>query len=120
MTARQPLVAVLYSVPLLCEALDSALENIAHVQAFPAHCGDTVGLLRAIRPDAIVVDDPDEAEYARRWAKRHDVPLVHVALREQKIRVLRDGGWEERRGTTAEAIRNALAGALYGSRDGAS
>jgi hypothetical protein len=117
-SARQPLVAVLYSVPLLCEALISALENIAHVQAFPAGRGDTVGLLRSVRPDAVVVDDPDEAESARRWARRHRVPLIHVGLREQTISVLRNGGWEERPGATAESIRNALAGSLYGPRDG--
>jgi hypothetical protein len=114
---RQPFVAVLYSVPLLCEALSSALENIADVHAFPAGRGDTVGLLRSIAPDAIVVDDPDEAESARRWARRHSVPLVHVGLREQKISVLHNGGWEERPGPTAESIRNAVAGSLYGRRD---
>ncbi len=92
MSAQQPLVAVLYSVPLLCEALSSALDDIAEVHAFPAGRGDTVGLLRSVRPDAIVVDDPDEAESARRWARRHSVPLVRVGLREQTISVLRNGG----------------------------
>jgi hypothetical protein len=110
---RQPFVAVLYSVPLLCEALSSALENIADVHSFPAGRGDTVGLLRSIAPDAIVVDDPDEAESARRWARRHGVPLVHVVLRERKIRVLRNGGWEESPARSAESIRNVLAGSIY-------
>jgi hypothetical protein len=119
MSARQPLVAVLYRVPLLCEALSSALDDIADMQAFPAGRGDTVGLLRSIRPDAIVVDDPDEAESARRWAKRHDVPLVHVGLREQTLNVLRNGDWDEHPCASAESIRNALAGSLYGRRAGA-
>jgi hypothetical protein len=110
---RQPFVAVLYSVPLLCEALSSALENIADVQAFPARRGDTVGLLRSVRPDAVVVDDPDEAEHARPWAKRHGIPLVYVVLRERKIRVLRNGGWEESPARSAESIRNVLAGSIY-------
>jgi hypothetical protein len=116
MSVRQPLVAVLYSVPLLCEALSSALDEIAHVQAFPAG-RDTVGLLRSIRPDAIVVDDPDEAESARRWARRHHVPLVRVGLREQTIDILRNGDWDQRPCPTAETIRNALAESLYGRRD---
>jgi hypothetical protein len=116
-SARQPLVALLYRVPLLCEALNSALENIADVLAFPAGRSDAVGLLRSVRPDAIVVDDREEAERALRWAKRHHVPLVHVELREQKISVLHNGGWEERPGPTAESIRNAVAGSLYGRRD---
>jgi hypothetical protein len=117
-TARQPFVAVLYSVPLLCEALSSALENIADVHSFPAGRGDTVGLLRSIAPDAIVVDDPDEAESARRWARRHGVPLVHVVLRERKIRVLRNGGWEESPARSAESIRNVLAGSIYARERG--
>ena len=118
MSGPQPRVALLYSVPLLCEALDSALDDIAEVHAFRAG-RDTLGLLRAVRPDAVVVDDPDEAEEACRWAKRHGMPLVYIALRERKIRILRDGVWEERPGASAEAVRNALAGSFYGRRDGA-
>ena len=45
-TKRQPLVAFLYSVPLLHEALLSTLDSIADVQAFPAGRGDVTGLLR--------------------------------------------------------------------------
>ena len=116
MSRSQPRVAVLYSVPLLCEALDSALEDIAEVHSFRAG-RDTLGLLRAVRPDAIVVDDGDEAEEARRWAKRHHMPVVHISLREGTIRVLRDGAWEERPGGSAEAVRNALAASLYGRKD---
>ena len=96
----------------------SALENIADVHSFPAGRGDTVGLLRSIAPDAIVVDDPDEAESARRWARRHGVPLVHVVLRERKIRVLRNGGWEESPARSAESIRNVLAGSIYARERG--
>ena len=115
---RQPLVAFLYSVPLLHEALLSTLDSIADVQAFPAGRGDVTGLLRSVKPDAIVVDDADEADEARSWAKRHHAPLVHICLREQTIRVLRNGGWEETAGAGAEAIRNVLAGSLYGRGNG--
>ena len=115
---RQPLVAFLYSVPLLHEALLSTLDSIADVQAFPAGRGDVTGLLRAINPDAIVVDDADEAAEASSWAKRHHAPLVHICLREQTVRVLRNGGWEETAGAGAETIRNILVGSLYGQRNG--
>jgi hypothetical protein len=115
---RQPFVAVVCSVPMLCEALSSALENIADVQAFPARRGDTVGLLRSVRPDVVVVDDPDEAESALPWAKRHGVPLLHVVLRERKIRVLRNGGWEESPARSAESLRNAVAGSIYARERG--
>jgi hypothetical protein len=116
---RQPLVALLYSVPLLHEALLATLDSIAEVEAFPAGRGDVTGLLRSVRPDAIVVDDAIEADEAVPWAKRHQTPLVHVSLREQKIRVLRNGQWEESVGTGAETIRNVLAGSLYGRGNGA-
>ncbi len=110
---EQPRVAVLYSVPLLCGGLSSALANIAEVQAFPARRGDTIGLLRSVRPDAVVVDDAREASEAQRWTKRHELPLVYVSLRDRKIKVLRDGRWEESVGTSAESIRNVLAGSMY-------
>ena len=117
-TERQPLVAFLYSVPLLHEALLSTLDSIADIQAFPAGRGDVTGLLRSVGPDAILVDDSSEADEARAWAGRHHVPLVHISLQEQKIRVLRNGGWEETAGAGAETIRNVLAGSLYGRRNG--
>ena len=109
-----PLVAVLYSVPLLCEALSSTLDDIAEVHSFPAGRGDTAGLLRCVSPDAVVVDDSAEAEAACHWTKRHERPLVHVSLRDQKVRVLQNGAWAESPGATAESIRNALAGAIHG------
>ncbi len=110
---RRPLVAVLYSVPLLGEAISSSLRDIAEVRGFQAGRGDPVGLLRVLRPDAVVVDDAGEAEAARTWAEDGGVPLVHVRLRERKIGVLRGSEWEESIGASVDAIRNAVAGALY-------
>jgi hypothetical protein len=110
---EQPRIALLYTVPLLCEALSSAFENIAEVQSFPAGRADVVGLLRSLRPDAVVVDDAAEADEAQRWTSPEGLPLVHISLRERKLRLLRDGAWEESDGTSAEAIRNLLAGSIY-------
>ena len=110
---RQPLAAVLYSVPLLCEAISSALDDIAEVRMFRASRGDTVGLLRSLRPDAVVVDHPAEAEEAREWSEEREIPLVHINLRERKIGVLRAGDWEESAGAGRESIRNIIAGAMY-------
>jgi hypothetical protein len=117
-TTRKPLVALLYSVPMLREALSSTLDSIADVQAFPAGRGDVTGLLRSVKPDAIVVDDADEADKARSWAKRHHAPLVHICLRKQTIKSLNNGGWDETAGAGAETIRNLLAGSLYGRGNG--
>jgi hypothetical protein len=110
---RQSLVAVLYSVPLLCEAISSALDDIAEVRTFRAHHGGTVGLLQSVRPDAVVVDHPIEAAEARAWTEDRGIPLVHVNLRERSIRVLRTGAWEESAGASPESIRNVIAGAMY-------
>jgi hypothetical protein len=111
--AREPLVAVLYSVPLLYEAISSSLDEIAEVHGFPARRSDPVGLLRALAPDAVVVDDPVEAEAVSVWAEEQDVPLVHVRLLERKLRLLRHGEWQESIGASADAIRNVIAGSLY-------
>jgi hypothetical protein len=110
---RVPLVAVLYSVPLLGEAISSSLRDIAEVRGFPAGRGDPIGLLRVLRPDAVVVDDAGEGEAIRSWAESGGVPLVHVRLRERKIGVLHEGEWEESIGASVDAIRNAVAGSLY-------
>ena len=110
---RQPLVAVLSSVPLLSEAISLSLEGIANVRSFPARRDDPIGLLDAVAPAAVVVDDTAEAEAVRQWAEDQGVPLVHVRLHKRKIRLLRHGEWQESIGASAEAIRNVIAGSLY-------
>jgi hypothetical protein len=110
---RQPLVAVFSSVPLLSEAIALSLEGIANVRGFPARRGDPTGLLSALTPAAVVVDDTAEAEAVRRWAEGRDVLLVHVLLHKRKIRLLRHGEWQESIGASSDAIRNAIAGSLY-------
>jgi hypothetical protein len=112
-SARQPLVAVLYSVPLLCEAISSALDDIAEVRSFRALRGDPVGLLESVRPDAVVVDNPIEAGRVRGWTEGRGVPLVHIGLRERKISLLRSGDWEQSNGASAESIRNVIAGSMF-------
>jgi len=110
----KPFVAVLSHVPLVTDAMVDALEEIAEVRAFTTQNGDTVGLLRSLRPDAIVVDGPEAAEAAAKYARAADVPLVFVCLRERKLRVLTDDGWRDEAGRpSTESLRNALAEAIY-------
>lgn len=112
--AVQPFVAVLSGVPLVTEALVDALTGIADVRVFTNPNGDTVGLLRSLNPDAIVVDGAEEAESAATYARRAGVPLLHVCLPERKLRVLDGDGWrDEPAGLSPEALRNALAEAIY-------
>ena len=94
----KPFVAVLSHVPLVTGAIVDALEGIAEVRAFTTQNGDTVGLLRSLRPDAIVVDGPDAAESAAKYARAADVPLLYVSLRERKLRVLESDGWRDEAG----------------------
>ena len=67
---EQPLIVLVCRVELLGEALRGALDEIAEVQMFRAGLGDTDGLLRSLRPDAVVVDDTAEAEAALAFANR--------------------------------------------------
>jgi hypothetical protein len=112
----EPLVAVLCSTPILCEALSAALESIADVRRFPAGRGDVAGLLRSLAPDGVVVDSEEDLEAAAEFASEFDAPLVHVSLRRDRLRVLADGEWQEPESQQAspEAIRNALVGGIYG------
>jgi hypothetical protein len=111
---RLPLVAVISGVPLLSEAVEEALDGIAEVRSFPAGGGDTVEFLRFLRPDAVVVDNAEEARAAVRFAREENVTLVHVSLPDQRLRLLRTGGWVEYTSGLAspERLRSALAAGL--------
>ncbi len=113
--ADRPLVAVVCSVPLLGEALVSTLD-FAEVRAFSSRGGDLAGLLRWVRPDAVVVDSTKGALEATEFALEHDAPLVHVSVRDRSLHLYRAGEWEQvanGEGPTPEALRNVVAGALF-------
>lgn len=109
-----PLVAVIAHVPILGEAVAAAMESIAQVRSFPSR-GGTAGLLQWLRPDGVVVDTTEDAEAAAHYGRESHAPVVHVFLREARVRVLREDGWEEPDGeASAEEIRNILVGGMYG------
>ena len=114
---ERPLVAVLYRVPLVCEAIVAALDPIVSAQPFPARIGDLLGLLGSVRPDAIVVDSEVEAEMISLYSRIHEVPLLHIDLRTQRLLILEHGDWRSEETVTAESVRNAVAGALLGRRE---
>jgi hypothetical protein len=111
-----PLIAVVAGVPLLREALCNTLDGIAEVRGFPAGRGDTAGLLRWLRPDAVVVDSDEEAESVAAFARESDSPLVLVSYRDEVVKVLGDSGWEESddAGVSPEGIRNVLVAGIFG------
>lgn len=114
----RPLVAVVCSVPLVGEAMESALD-FADVRLFPVGDLDIVGLLGSLRPDALIVDSVSLAGEATAFAREHDLPVVHVSVRDRTLHVFRDNEWEQvssGEDPTPEAIRNVVAGALFARR----
>jgi hypothetical protein len=117
----KPLVVAVCAVPMLQEALIAALEDMAEVQSFPAHRGDTVGLLKSLKPDAVVVDAEDEAEAAAAFGRESNSPVLHISLKDRKLRILRNGDWEDAGnggGASSEEIRNILAASLFARGEG--
>lgn len=109
----RPLVAVVCAVPLLGEALVSALD-FAEVRSFSERGGDVAGLLTWLRPDAIVVDSDGGAEGAADYARTSSTPLVHISVRERVMRLFADGEWRfVGNGDGPDGVRNVIAGALF-------
>lgn len=98
-----PLVAVVFRVPLIVEALAAAFDGIADVQGVRHGDGGLEGLLRALRPDAVVVEGGEAQAFDLQ------VPIVHVDLERQTVEVWTDGAWRvEDVDLSGEAIRNAV------------
>lgn len=113
--AAQPLVAFVCRAPVLSEALAASLALVADVRSFPAGRPDPEGLIRALAPDAIVVDDANEAERLASYARAARSPLILIAADANEVRVLRRGGWDVvSHGDGIEGIRNLLVAELFG------
>jgi hypothetical protein len=110
-----PTVVVVSGVPLLTEAVEGALEGIAEVRAFPAGGGETADFLQLLQPDAVVVDSAEEADAAAGFARESGTMLVHVSLRDHKLRLMHGGHWQELADGSAspERIRSAVAAGIY-------
>jgi hypothetical protein len=112
--ATLPVIAVLCRVPLVAEALMGAFEGMAEVRSLPTHSGDTAGVLRWLRPDAVIVDDERAAESAAPYVATEGGLLVHVSIADGTVRVFQDESWEvvDVDGSTPDAIRNLVIGSL--------
>jgi hypothetical protein len=114
-SAAQPLVAFVCRAPVLSEALAASLALVANVRTFPAGRPDPVGLVRALRPDAMVVDDDDEAERLAPYARSARTPLILIDAEANQLRVLGTDGWDVvSYGDGIEGIRNLLVAQLFG------
>ena len=90
--------------------------DFAEVRSFADRGGDIAGLLRWLRPDALIVDSDAVALEATAFAREHDLPLVHISIRDRALRLFRNGEWElvgNGEGPTPAAVRNVIAGSLF-------
>jgi pyridoxal biosynthesis lyase PdxS len=114
-SADAPVVAAVCRAAIISEALRATLDGVAVVRTLPAGTGDTAGLLRSVKPQAIVVDCEDEAGQAVDYAREAGLPLVQVSLRGEALRVFGGDGWAERDDADDGAIRRILLAAIYGT-----
>ena len=99
----KPVVLVVFSVPLFVEAFAAASESLADVKALPADDADLPGLIDALRPDAIVV------QQAARPSFEAEVPVFHVDLDNRIVSARTEGEWRPVQvDLSAEAIRNQV------------
>ena len=114
----EPLVVVISRLPILREALSDSFAGIAEVRHFPAERAELDGLLESIDPDAVVVDGDEAAKTAADFARGSRVPVVHLSLHDQSLRVFDGGSWSvhENASGSAESIANAVLGGIYGRR----
>ena len=112
--ATLPVIAILCRVPLVAEALTGAFEGMAEVRSLPTHGGDTAGVLRWLRPDAVIVDDERAAESAAPYVSTEGGLLVHVSVADGTVRLFQDEAWQiaDVDGSTPDAIRNLVIGSL--------
>jgi hypothetical protein len=113
-----PLVVAVVAIPLIGEGVASALDGLAECKVVPARRPELTGLLKSLQPDAIVVDDEEEAEAAAAYARFARVPVIRIALRERRVQLLADRVWvqPDDADATPETIRNLVAAEIYGRR----
>jgi hypothetical protein len=115
--APEALVVVITATPLVSETVSAALEDIAVVGRLPLELPGLEDVVSHIGPDALVVDGDDEAQQLAAAADTLSIPLVHISLGPQQLRVLRGGSWSDfsSYGTSPDLLRNLLIGAIYGT-----
>jgi hypothetical protein len=113
----RPLVVTISDVPIFYEAVAGSLNDRATVQALAPAGGDTEAVLRAIAPDAVIVDNMRDAQAAAATAVEQGFRIVHVSSDESMLRVLGARGWSEQGlpSMGSEAFRNILRNATLGA-----
>jgi hypothetical protein len=113
----RPLVVTISDIPIFYEAVAGSLEDRATVQSLQPSGSDTATVLRAIAPDAVIVDNMRDAQAAAASAAEQGFRIVHVSSDESTLRVLGDRGWSEQGlpSMGSEAFRDILRNATLGA-----
>ena len=112
---KRPLVALVWSLPVVAAALEEAID-FADVRLFDAAGGEILDLFRQLRPDAIVVESSAAAEAAEAYAGDSGLPVLYLSTQEHLLRILGPTGWTDMESggdPDPGSVRNALAGALF-------
>lgn len=91
---QRPLVALLYHLPLLVEALRHALDDVADVRAFESPHSDPSSLLVALAADAVIVDSKRDADAAVAFHRETRRPALYIPFPELVLYSATAGGWE--------------------------
>lgn len=92
---KRPLVVTISNVPIFHAAVVGSLHDWATVQSLEPAGGDTRAVLKAIAPDAVIVDNDRDAQAAAVAAVEQGFRIVHVPPDESVLRVLGSRGWSE-------------------------
>jgi hypothetical protein len=113
----RPLVVTISDFPIFYEAVAGSLSDRATVQSLQPVGGDTETVLKAIAPDAVIVDNVRDAQAAAAAAVEQGFRIVHVSSEEATLRVLGARGWSEQDlpSMGSDAFRNILRSATLGA-----
>ena len=117
MTGRtRPLVVTITDIPIFYEAVAEMLGDQASVHPLKPVGGDTEVVLRALDPDAVIVDSRRGARDLRKATLKRRIPLIHVDATGSALRVLGANGWRQLSlpVTTSDALQSLLAAAALG------
>jgi hypothetical protein len=94
-TRSRPLIVAITDLPLFYQAVAGSLREFATVHALAPAGGDTSAVLRAINPDAVIVDNARDARAAAEAAREAGIRVIHLSPDESVLRLFDEEGWTE-------------------------
>jgi len=111
-----PLSIVVSVAPLMRDALAATLARVGRVDDLADGADGGPAVLGWRLADAVVVDSAEEAAEFESFARECGIPLLHVVVAEERLRVFRSDEWEDLpyEGDPMAAIRNVLVSGICG------